>query len=139
MRVKRHRNTMKRPRWRLRKGATNWKTFILNRGRKLLWTMKNTFVLMAISCSIVLAITRTTKQNVQTMFTLTRKFPKKILMWIAISNRGMSNPYFCLSKSVAVNTDIYINECLRQKLPTINTQASSWLILSILVRFSRST
>ena len=43
-------------------------------------------------------------------------YPKNILMWIAISNRGMSKPYFCLSKSVAVNSNIYINECLQPKL-----------------------
>ena len=41
------------------------------------------------------------------------KYPKKILMWIAISDRGMSKPYFGLSKSVAVNTDIYINKCFQ--------------------------
>ena len=28
----------------------------------------------------------------------------------------MSKPYFRLSKSVGVNTDIYINECLQKKL-----------------------
>jgi len=37
-------------------------------------------------------------------------------MWIAISNRGMSKPYFRLSKSVDVNSSIFINECLRPKL-----------------------
>ena len=42
--------------------------------------------------------------------------PKKILIWIAKSNRGMSKPYVRLSKSVAENTDIYINECLQPKL-----------------------
>ena len=31
------------------------------------------FVLMSITCPVVLAITRTTKRNVQTMFALTRK------------------------------------------------------------------
>ena len=37
-------------------------------------------------------------------------------MWIGISDRGMSKSYFGLSKPVAVNTDIYINECLQPKL-----------------------
>ena len=37
-------------------------------------------------------------------------------MWLAISNRGMSIPYFRPSKSVAVNTKIYINECLQPRL-----------------------
>ena len=40
------------------------------------------------------------------------KYPQKILMWFAISNRGMSIP----SKSVAINTEIYINECLQPRL-----------------------
>ena len=44
------------------------------------------------------------------------KYPQKILMWLAISNRGMSIPYFRPSKSVAINTEIYINECLQPRL-----------------------
>ena len=41
---------------------------------------------------------------------------KKILMWEAISNRGMPIPYFRPSNLVAVNTEIYINECLQTRL-----------------------
>ena len=37
-------------------------------------------------------------------------------MWVAKSNRGMSIPYFRPSKSVAVNTEIYIKECLQPRL-----------------------
>ena len=37
-------------------------------------------------------------------------------MWLAISNRGMSIPYFRPSKSVAINTEISINECLQPRL-----------------------
>ena len=37
-------------------------------------------------------------------------------MWIAIFDRIMSKPYFRLFKSVGVNTDIFINECLQKKL-----------------------
>ena len=44
------------------------------------------------------------------------KYPKKIIMWIPISNRSTSKPYFRLSESVAVKTDIDINECLQPKL-----------------------
>ena len=44
------------------------------------------------------------------------KYRQKILMWLAISNRGMSIPYFGPSKSVAINTEIYINECLQPRL-----------------------
>ncbi|XP_065652787.1 uncharacterized protein LOC136080106 [Hydra vulgaris] len=44
------------------------------------------------------------------------KFPKKLLMWIAISDRDMSEPLFRTSKSVAINSSIYINECLEKRL-----------------------
>ena len=44
------------------------------------------------------------------------KFPKKLLMWIAISDRAMSEPLFCTSKAVAINSSIYINECLEKRL-----------------------
>ncbi|XP_065642408.1 uncharacterized protein LOC136074037 [Hydra vulgaris] len=43
------------------------------------------------------------------------KYPK-ILMWIAISDRGMSEPLFRTSKAVAINSSIYINECLEKRL-----------------------
>ena len=42
-------------------------------------------------------------------------------MWIAISNRGMSKPLFRPIKSVAINSNIYINECFSpQFLPFIH-------------------
>ena len=43
-------------------------------------------------------------------------YPKNKLMWLAISNQGMPIPYFCPSKSVAINIEIYINECLQPRL-----------------------
>jgi hypothetical protein len=43
-------------------------------------------------------------------------YPKKKLMWEAISNRGMPIPYFRPSKSLAVNTEININEWLQPGL-----------------------
>ena len=43
-------------------------------------------------------------------------YPKNKLMWEAISNRGMPIPYFRPYKSLAVNTEIYINECLQPRL-----------------------
>ena len=77
--------------------------------------VKNTFVLMTITCPIVLAITQKTKQNIQTMFILVLIL-KKILVWKALYNRAMPKSYFRLYKLVAVNKDIYINECLQSKL-----------------------
>ncbi len=49
-------------------------------------------------------------------FVKKNNYPKKKLMWEAISNRGMPIPYFRPSKSVAINTEIYINECLQPGL-----------------------
>ena len=44
------------------------------------------------------------------------KFPKKLLTWIAISDRGISEPLFRRTKSVAIKSAIYIDECLEQRL-----------------------
>ena len=46
-------------------------------------------------------------------FARKEKFPKKVLVWIAISDQGISKPLFRLSKSVAINSSIYIHEFLR--------------------------
>ena len=47
------------------------------------------------------------------------KFQKKL--WIAVSDHGMSEPLFRTSMAVAINTSIYINECLeKQLLPFIH-------------------
>ena len=37
-------------------------------------------------------------------------------MWIAVSDLCMSKPLFCISMTVAINTSIYINECLEKRL-----------------------
>jgi hypothetical protein len=44
------------------------------------------------------------------------KFPKKLLMWIAISDRGMSQPLFRFQKAEAIKSSIYIEECLEKRL-----------------------
>lgn len=44
------------------------------------------------------------------------KYSKKVLVWIAISDRGMSKPLFRPSTSVAIKSSIYIEECLEQRL-----------------------
>lgn len=44
------------------------------------------------------------------------KYPPKILVWLAISERGMSRPLFRSQKSAAINFDVYINECLCPRL-----------------------
>jgi hypothetical protein len=43
------------------------------------------------------------------------KFPPKILVWLCMSDRGMSAPLFYKSKSEAINSDTYIR-CLKKRL-----------------------
>ena len=49
-------------------------------------------------------------------FAVKEKFPTKVLVWIAISARGMSKPLIRPSKLKAIKSDIYINECLEKRL-----------------------
>ena len=58
-----------------------------------------------------------TKYSDDVRFIGKEKYPKKVLIWIAKSEK----PYFRLSKSVAVNSNIYINESLETKLLTLKT------------------
>ena len=44
------------------------------------------------------------------------KYPNKAMVWVAICNRGISKPLFRPLKSEAVDSDIYINECLEKRL-----------------------
>jgi hypothetical protein len=48
-------------------------------------------------------------------------------MWEAISNRGMPIPYFRPYKSLAVNTEMYINECLQPRLLSFIHKHHSYL------------
>ena len=50
------------------------------------------------------------------MMTKTRKETNKEMIWVAISNHDISKPLFRPSKSEAVDSDIYINECLEKRL-----------------------
>ncbi|XP_065665519.1 uncharacterized protein LOC136086945 [Hydra vulgaris] len=59
---------------------------------------------------------KTCPENVR--FLGKEKFPKKLLMWI--SDRGMSKTLFRTSKDVAINSSIYINECLEKRLLPFN-------------------
>ena len=45
-----------------------------------------------------------------------KKYSDSVMFWIAISNRGISKPLFCPSKSEAANSDIYMNECKEKRL-----------------------
>ena len=59
------------------------------------------------------------------------KYEKKIMIWVAISPRGISQVYFVPSK-MAVNGEVYLKECIKKRLiPFINkyhrdTQTVFW-------------
>lgn len=44
------------------------------------------------------------------------KFPTKILVWIAMSEKGVSEPLIRPSKSGAINQQVYLSECLQKRL-----------------------
>ena len=44
------------------------------------------------------------------------KFPKKVLVWLAISDRGISKPFIQPSGAVAINSSIYVDKCLNKLL-----------------------
>ena len=44
------------------------------------------------------------------------KFPPKVMVWVAICKCGISKPLIRRSKSEAVDSDIYIKECLEKRL-----------------------
>ena len=49
-----------------------------------------------------------------------KKFEMKIMVWLALSPKGISKPYFCQA-NVAVTKEIYSEKCIRQRLyPFIN-------------------
>jgi hypothetical protein len=53
------------------------------------------------------------------------KYPDKILVWIAISEDGVSEPLVRPNKAEAINADTYIKECLKKRLlPFIETHHS---------------
>ena len=52
------------------------------------------------------------------------KYEPKLLIWIAISERGLSQPYFRRS-GLAINQNVYLNECIIKRLiPFINAKHS---------------
>ena len=55
----------------------------------------------------------TTPYNVK--FRCRTKFEPKILVWMAVSQQGMSRVYIHRSNG-AINTETYLNECIRKRL-----------------------
>jgi transposase len=52
------------------------------------------------------------------------KFPKKVLVWIAISDHGISKPCIRSSKSEAINSEVYIDILKNYLLPFIHKHHS---------------
>ena len=56
-----------------------------------------------------------------------KKFEPKVMLWIAMSPKGMSTPVFTSGKSMVVTARPYIDNCLEPHLVlTIPTEASSF-------------
>ncbi len=47
-----------------------------------------------------------------------KKFEEKLMVWLAISPRGISKPYFVPS-GLAVNQHVYLGECIKKRLEPI--------------------
>jgi transposase len=54
-------------------------------------------------------------------FKPTEKFPPKILVWLALSSKGISQPYIGKTKNYSINAETYIQKCLPKLLNFINT------------------
>jgi hypothetical protein len=57
----------------------------------------------------------TSNVNVTVKYRLIEKFQKKLLVWIAFSENGITEPYF-VPNGLAVNLKIYLNECIKKRL-----------------------
>ncbi|CAF4403061.1 unnamed protein product [Didymodactylos carnosus] len=49
-----------------------------------------------------------------------QKFAPKILVWLALSSKGISRPYIGTTKGPAVTGDVYVEKCLLKLLTFIN-------------------
>jgi len=49
-----------------------------------------------------------------------QKFAPKILVWLALSSKGISAPYIGPTKGPAINGDLYVQKCLPKLLAFIN-------------------
>ena len=55
-----------------------------------------------------------------------KKYEEKLLVWVAIMKNGISAAFFQPS-GLAINKEIYSNECVVKRLkPFVDRQSSSW-------------
>ena len=59
-----------------------------------------------------------TPNNVK--FKATSKFPKKILVWLALSSKGISQPFIGKCGGPAISKDVYISKCLSKLIAFID-------------------
>ena len=61
------------------------------------------------------------KENIpdDVKFKSKQKFEPKILVWLALSSKGISTPFIGTTKGPAVDTDVYIGKCLPKLLKFI--------------------
>jgi len=52
------------------------------------------------------------------------KYEKKVLVWLALSAKGISTPFIGTTKGPAVTAGVYIDNCLSKLLPFIETYHS---------------
>ena len=48
-------------------------------------------------------------------YRMVKNFPEKVMVWVALSARGISEP-FIIKSGNAINYDIYFNECIKKRL-----------------------
>lgn len=49
-----------------------------------------------------------------------QKYPQKILVWLALSSKGVSNPFIGTTKGFAISSDNYVKKCLPKLVSFIN-------------------
>ena len=68
------------------------------------------------------------------------KFEPKVLLWITISEDGISSPTILTSETgMSINTDIYISKCLRSKLLPFLARKTNYIFWPDLASANYST
>ena len=81
--------------------------------------MRSILVQLDIRCQEIFNPTRLTSDHTQTEVKnkAKSKFELKVLLWIAISEDGISSPSILTSETgMSINTDVYISKCLKPNL-----------------------
>ena len=80
---------------------------------------------MILSQEMILFTTITCKRRPKQSGTSLNQNMEKIMVWLAMSPKGVSSPYFVPS-GLVVNQEVYLNECIKKRLePMIKKYYSS--------------